>query len=39
VVVDLDMGQADDPTTLQNIAQDHTAAVMLLERIARRSSC
>jgi hypothetical protein len=33
--VDLDLGEADNATTLRHIAQDLIAAAMLLERIRR----
>jgi hypothetical protein len=39
VTVDLDLGEADDATTLRRVAEDVTAAAVLLERIASRSSC
>ena len=35
VTVDLDLGEADDATTLRHIAQDLIAAAMLVERIGR----
>jgi hypothetical protein len=35
VAVDLDLGEADDATTLRHIAQDIAAAAMLVERIGR----
>ena len=35
VTVDLDLGEADDATTLRHIAHDLIAAAMLVERIGR----
>jgi hypothetical protein len=35
VTVDLDLGEADDATTLRHIAHDLIAAAMLVERIER----
>jgi hypothetical protein len=38
VTVDLDLGETDDPQDLRVIAQDITAAALLLERIRARGS-